>query len=156
MKTLQTLWSVYSHRFDCPDGDPRAARLEWASQHLGRSIDSFRDLTGFEAARLIDALKLAVGQEVNVPRKPPRDRQSAIARGTHGRKGRVIPIAVLATPDDLSEISALRERVGLTQEQFEAWLGSRRSPTHRRRVLRTVADCNRVRWALKAMLRRAG
>ena len=108
-----------------------------------------------EAAELISRLKLELGQ-ADAPRRGFRDRESATARGTHGRKGNVVNIAVLATSADLEEVDRLRQKLGWTPEQFESWLHSRRSPSHGRSELRTVADTNRVRWALQAMLRRAG
>lgn len=81
-----------------------------------------------------------------------------MARGTHGRKGRKVKVEMMATPEALEEIARLRGRLGWTQENFEFWLKSRSSPLCGRAEpkLLTISDCNRVRWALQAMLRRAG
>lgn len=155
LRTLQTLFGMYaSHSLDRGRGE----RLAWASQHLGRTVNSFKELSADEAAKLIDALKQALGQEVTPPRRRPRDREAAMARGIHGRRNTVVKIEVLATREDIAEVDQLRERVGMTREGFESWLVSRSSPIRGRKVpeLRTVSDCNRVRWALKSMLRRAG
>jgi hypothetical protein len=122
-------------------------------------VASFSELTGFEAAQLIDRLKTQLGQQsTSAPRSRRRNRQNAMARGVHGRKGRVVNVEVLATKDDIAEVEQMRERVGMNREQFEAWLVSRSSPLRGRAKpeLRTISDCNKVRWALKSMLRRAG
>jgi len=102
-------------------------------------------------------LKQALGQEVKHWRRP-RDRASARAAGRHGRKGVPVEIPVLAAPEDIARVHELRKRVGMDVEGFEGWLRSRSSPLGRfgDATLRTVADCNKVYWALKSMLRRAG
>jgi hypothetical protein len=159
VRVLQSLWSAYArHSLDAGDGDPRAARLAWGSALVGRELASFRDLHADEAARLIELLKQALGQEVKPHWRRPRDRESARAAGRHGRKGVPIEIPVLAAPEDVARVHELRERVGMSLEGFEAWLRSRSSPLGRfgDATLRTVADCNKVLWALKALLRRAG
>ncbi|MBZ5697899.1 MAG: hypothetical protein LAN18_05070 [Acidobacteriia bacterium] len=159
MRALQTLFSAYARRFlDVSGGDLRAERLSWASQNVGRAVTSFKELHGGEAARLIEMLKLALGQEVKPAWRRPRDRHAALAFGTHGRKNRPVKIEMIATPGDIEEVQQLRKYVGMTEEDFENWLRSRSSPVGQRPDprLRTMSDCNRVRWALKAMLRRAG
>ena len=160
LRTVQTLFGLYARRSpdDVLSGDVRTARLAWASQKIERPIDSFTELHADEAARLIDVLKASVGQAVKPPWRRPRDRQAALAAGTHGRRNRVVNIEMLATPADLQQVDELRERAGMTRENFESWLASARSPIRGRasHELRTVGDCNKCRWALKAMLRRAG
>lgn len=152
---LQTLASR------CFSGDTeeeaRAGRLRWATGQLGREINSFKELRNDEAARLIELLKTQLGQTLTPRRRRPRSREAAMAAATHGRKGVVIEVEVMASVEDRAEIDALRRRAGMSEEAFASWLGSSRtSPTRGRRELRTVADCNRARWALQSMLRRAG
>jgi len=88
----------------------------------------------------------------------PRDRASARAAGRHGRKGVIVTVPVFASQEDIARVHAMREQVGMSVEDFEIWLRSGNSPLGRfgDSTLRTVADCNRVYWALKSMLRRAG
>jgi hypothetical protein len=159
LRALQSLWSAYArHSLDAGDGaDPRVRRLAWASALVGRELTSFSELHGDEAARLIDLLKRAVGQEPKTWRRP-RDRESARAAGRHGRKGVLVEVPMLAGSEDVKRVHELRECVGMTPEGFEAWLRSRSSPLGRfgDATLRTVGDCNRVFWALKSILRRAG
>jgi hypothetical protein len=158
LRALQTLFSLYArHSLDAAGADPREARLAWASQNLGRPVASFADLRGVEAAKLIDGLKRSLGQEVEPPIRRTRDRQTALALGTHGRRGRPVEMEILAGPKEIAAVYRLRERLGMTREDFESFLRSRSSPIGRRggRELRTVSDCNRVRWALKNMLKRA-
>jgi hypothetical protein len=162
LRALHSLFSLFaSECADMPKEDLRAVRLAWASENIGRHISSFVELTVGEAVQLIDLLKKALGQEVKQVSRPawrrPRDRQAALAAGTHGRRNRPVKMEIMATREDIEEVDQLRERVGMTRENFETWLASRSSPLGRRgAVLRTISDCNRVRWALKSMLRRAG
>jgi hypothetical protein len=159
LRALQTLFGTYARRsFDLSDGDLRAERLSWASQNVGRALTSFKELCADEATQLIEMLKLALGQETKPTWRRPRNRRAALAFATHGRKNRSVKVEMIATPADIEEIQGLRKHVGITEEGFEIWLRSRSSPISQRPEprLRTLADCNRVRWALKAMLRRAG
>jgi hypothetical protein len=157
LRALQTLFGLYAKSSLDVGADLRAERLAWATRTLGRPVSSFKDLRGSEAAQLVGALKLVLGQESEPARRKPRSREAAHAAGTHGRKNRPVQIEMLATREDLEAVDSLRERLGMAKENFDAWLLSRSSPLRGRAVpvLRTVADCNRVRWALKAMLRRA-
>lgn len=158
LKALQSLWGAYArHSPDAGDGDPRAARLAWASGHVGRELASFSELRADEGTRLIDLLKQALGQQPKTWRRP-RDRESARAAGRHGRKGIVVEVPVIAAAEDIARVHDMRERVGMSVEGFSSWLRSRSSPLGRfgDATLRTVADCNKVYWALKSMLRRAG
>jgi hypothetical protein len=154
---LQTLYSQFSEKFSSETGEcSREERLAWASKQVGREITSFKQLTSGEAVQLIRFLKKALGQSTTLPRKR-RSREAAMARGTAGRKGNVEAIAIMASPEDLAEVDRMRERIGMTSEQFDSWMRSRKSPNGGRgSALRTIADCNKVRWALKSMLRRVG
>jgi hypothetical protein len=157
LRAVQTLFALYArHSLEAAAADPREARLAWASQNLGHQVASFADLRGVEAAKLIETLKRSLGQEVKPPIRRTRDRQTALALGTHGRRGRSVEMEILAGPEEIAAIERLRERLGMTREDFESFLRSRSSPIGRRggRELRTVSDCNRVRWALKNMLKR--
>ncbi|MGH9796218.1 MAG: hypothetical protein ACRD5G_15740 [Candidatus Acidiferrales bacterium] len=155
LRTLQTLYGMYAeHAADLGEG--RAARLAWAAQQLGRQVASFSELRGDEAAQLIDTLKRALGQAGKPAWPRVRDYEAARAAGTHGRRGRAVKVEMLATAADLARVEELRERLGMSREEFGAWLRSRSSPLGQRAnaALRTVSDCNRVLWALKAMLKR--
>jgi hypothetical protein len=158
LRALLTLFSLYARRsLLLANGEERAARLAWASQQVGHEVASFNELRSNEAARLIDTLKQELGQEVSPPVRKRLDREAAMARGVHGRKGRKVRVEMMTSPDALEEIERLRVRLGWTAEHFETWLGSRYSPLCGRAEpkLRTISDCNRVRWALQKMLRRA-
>lgn len=137
------------------EADPRQARLDWASAQLGRAVASFRDLTFTDAVTLIGELKRSFGQADNPQRRRP-SREVAHALGTHGRRGHVVDIAVMASPTDLAVIDDLRDQFGWTPEQFESWLRSPSSPLRGRAhaTIRTLADANKVRWGLQALLRR--
>jgi hypothetical protein len=161
LAALHTLFGIYAARsLDVAGADARRARLAWATQNVGRTIGSFRDLTEPEAAALIDLLKRAVGQEVIPPRRRsrrPRSHEGALACGLEGRRGDRRAVS-MATAEDIAPIEEMRQRLGWPREAFDAWLRSPSSPLRRRSNprLRTLADCNRVRWALKAMLKKAG
>lgn len=154
MRRLQTLYGqLAAHAIE---GNDRAARLGWASDQVGRSIASFKDLTGDEARQLIDGLQGQLG--VRAPAKR-LDRAKAHRAGTDGRRGspyRDQPQIV--SPDDLAVIENYYSRLGWTRAQFDVWLSSSRSPLSKRArpAITTLADANRIRWALKRMLQRAG
>lgn len=158
---LQTLFSMYAARsLDVVSADARRERLDWARRNVGRGISSFRDLTDTEAGALIDLLKRALGQETmpanRVRSRRPRSLAGARAAGTEGRRDFSGAVSI-ATAEDLAPIDAMRQRLGWSRETFETWLRSPSSPLKRPdATLRTLADCNRVRWALKALLKRAG
>ncbi len=154
MVALQALYGLYASR-EGWDADDRAERLAWASRNVGRDLGSFCELSRGEAAQLIDMMKRALGQEVK-PAGRRLDRDAAMGRGSHGRRGHAVKVEVLATREALEEVDRLRERAGMTREGFESWLRSRQSPLCGRAEakLLTIADCNRCRWALLNMLRR--
>jgi hypothetical protein len=157
LRALQTLFGLYARKSLDVSAKVRGERLAWASQTLGRAVASFSDLDGDEAARLVGILKQALGQETESDERKRRSREAAFAAGTHGRRNRPIKIEMMATAGDIEAVNEMRQRLGMSQEDFERWLTSRSSPIRGRTVptLRTIADCNRVRWALKAMLKRA-
>jgi hypothetical protein len=160
LRALHTLFGIYAARsLDLPSSDVRDQRLKWAAQNIGREITSFRDLTDAEAGSLVDLLKRAVGQEVSAPVRRhwrrPFSREGAEACGLEGRRGDGRPVSI-ATAEDLAPIDEMWQRLGWSREQFDVWLRSRWSPLKGSTALRTLADCNRVRWALKKMLKRAG
>jgi hypothetical protein len=157
LRALQTLFSLYArHSLEDAGGDPRGARLVWASQNLGRAVASFSELRFNEAAKLIGALKRALGQEDKPPMPRTRSRRVARALGTHGRKNQFVEMELLAGPAEIAAVERLRERLDMSREDFESWLRSRSSPLGRRggTELRTMSDVNRVRWGLKALLRK--
>jgi hypothetical protein len=143
------------------DRYPRIARLEWASENLGRRVDSFKQLTKDEARRLIDVLKVSLGQAINVrPYRSGRirSREVAQAAGTSGRRNVSTNAVFMARPEDISRIEQAIERLGWTRDSFNFWLNSKYSPIRRNNIseIHTVADANRVWWALKSMLKKAG
>lgn len=158
---LHTLFSAWhSHTIEAT-ADLREARLSWASESLGYRVSSFSTLTADEARRLIDILKQLCGQPVGEQpqpwhRVPARDR--AHEAGTAGRKGVRSAVIHLVSPDDLARIDDALQRLGWSQDRFEAWLQSSSSPLHGegKPAIRTVAEANKVFWALKAMMIRAG
>lgn len=149
VRALQSLWSRYADAADLDKS--RETRLQWAAQQLGHEVASFSELTGRESGLLIDELKGALGQPV---RRRRMDREAAEHFALDGRKGYSARVEMLATAEDLAEIERLRERAGLTAEEFEHWLRGRSSPVGGGRIL-TKAHANRCRWALKSMARRA-
>ena len=65
----------------------------------------------------------------------------------------------MASADDLARIDEALQRLRWTKEQFDSWLKSGSSPLKQKDgdvAIRTVAEANKVWWALKAMLVRAG
>jgi len=162
LHTLFAMWQA--HSLDECHSDEREARLAWASQCLGYNVSSFSDITADDARRLIDVLKQSCGQPLSEQpqpwrRVPARDR--AQEAGTAGRrKGVRSAVIHLASADDFARIDDALHRLGWTQDRFEAWLRSSSSPLPDhgggRAAIRTLAEANKVFWAMKAMMIRAG
>lgn len=161
MVRLQTLYSQLSaHSIEGSAQDSRSARLMWASEQTGRSIASFSALTTEEAVRLIDGLQGQLG--VKAPVRPRRrlSRDAARRAGVDGRRGdqEFAAQPQIVSAEDLAAIENYYTRLGWTRAQFDTWLSSSRSPLsgRARPTIATSKDANRIRWALKGMLKRAG
>jgi hypothetical protein len=167
---LQTLWGQYAarevlnHASQCgslPFGDPRALRLEWASKRLGRQITSFKECTKSEANILISALNAFLGLSTKSEGYSSTRAARARQRGREGRRNSGNALT-LASTEDFERIQRATERLGWSQAQFDAWLRSPSSPLKRGNLsptnpqIRTQADTNRVWWAMKRLLQRAG
>lgn len=157
---LQTLYSQQANH-DIPDGDPRAERLRWASEIVGREISSFSRLSRDEARILIDLLKGLNGQApADRPRpwRRVRSRERAHAAGSAGRRRNQAAFIQMAGPDDFARIDQALDRLGWSSDRYAAWLRSPASPLKGAgpEMIRTVGQVNRVWWALKAMLKRSG
>jgi hypothetical protein len=156
MRRLQTLYGqLAAHAIESND---RAARIQWASEQVGRAIASFKDLTSDEANRLIDGLQGQLG--VKAPTKKRLGRDAARRAGRDGRRGdkEFAAQPQIVSAEDLAVIENYFNRLGWTRDQFDAWLQSPRSPLSKRArpVIATSKDANRVRWALKGMLQHRG
>jgi len=156
LTALHCLFHLYAPRFlDASGGDARAARLAWASGIIGREISSFSLLRAVEAARLIELMKKALGQEVNSGRgrrqRPGRD--LAHAYGTAGRRHETSNEIALVDAPTLALLDRLLVQLGWTRERFDSFLHSKSSPV-KSSGLRTLSETNRVIWALRGMLRR--
>lgn len=130
--------------------DQREARLAFAGEVTGRELATFRDLTRYEAHLVINALKKSLGLPITVG-----SRTLAADRGLQGR-GRSPRHEVMVSKEDLERIESALARLGWNEEQYRKWLESRHSPLKGKQSIRTQADANRVWWALKRMLVRAG
>jgi hypothetical protein len=133
-------------------GSERERRLSWASRNCGREVNSFGDLTTSEASKLIDLLKTALGQPVVPPdrsKRKQRSRDEAQRAGTAGRRGDQSKTMQLATSEDLARIATITAELGWDQARLDAFLRSGSSPLKHRASIRTLADANKVWWALK-------
>jgi hypothetical protein len=138
----------------------REARLAWASQLLQRPVTTFSDLKRGEAIHLIDQAQGVLGVTYK-PHTLPATREQARRAGLDGRKDvdhEFTTAPQLVAAQEIEQIQSFVHRLGWSQAQFEAWLGSKRSPfgTRSDKRIRTSADANQVRWALKRMLVRQG
>jgi hypothetical protein len=157
MIALQAFYAQHARRSLDATGDPRATRLQWASEQVGRRINSFSDLSKDEAQKLIDVLAKSLGQGEHRRRRPRhRNRDRAHAAGTEGRRGSPSSSVTLVSAEDLARIDDAITRLGWTRERFDAWLRSSSSPLGQRAEIRTLGDANKVWWPMKAMLKRVG
>jgi hypothetical protein len=154
---LRSLQSMYakSAALNQSAGDifkERDVRLAWASINCDRNVESFKDLTTAEASKLIDILKTALDQPIVPPDRSKRKRRSrdeAQRAGTAGRRGDQSKTVQLATSEDLARIATITAELGWDQARFDAFLRSGSSPLKHRASIRTLADANKVWWALK-------
>jgi hypothetical protein len=154
MRRLQTLWGLFCRQLGLGrPGDTREARLAWVGGQVGRQISSCSDLSRGEAERAIDALQASLPPELVRRRRPGR--REARELGTAGRRGIASGIARPAGAKEISQISQLLARLGWDNARLAAFLRSRSGPLRGRAMIRTLADANRVRWALKALLKRS-
>jgi hypothetical protein len=160
LKRLQVLWNQYASREMIKNS--RDERLRWASEQTKRAISSFKELTLSEASDLINLLQSEMGIKESSPAVRPRrfrsrikDRDQAHAAGTEGRRGSRDKFTI-ATAEDFSVIDVTLTEMGWTRERLDAFLQSPSSPLRRRSnlQLRTLADVNRVYWALKRIAAR--
>lgn len=150
LKRLQVLYAQYERSsLDADCG--RQGRLEWASERLGRTIASFKDISLDEAVKMIDGLQRALG--VALPQKPRRrpSRRDAQKAGTEGRHDQIHAESTIVGDKDIRRIQREMDRLGWDQHRLEAFLASPRGPNQRRTAIRTMGDANRVYWALKRM-----
>ena len=158
LRRLQTLWGQYARREMWGDNS-RDQRLRWASEQAKREISSFNDLTLSEASDLINLLQGELGiAETSSSVRPRRyrsrikDRDQAQAAGTEGRHGSRDKLTI-ASAEDLGMIDAQLSLMDWTRSRLDALLRSPSSPLGRRSnpTLRTLADVNRVLWALRGI-----
>ncbi|MGC1188368.1 MAG: hypothetical protein WA871_13355 [Candidatus Acidiferrales bacterium] len=146
---LQTLWSLLCRRTAIQND--RAARLAWVSGLVDRAVASFKELSQTEAERAMGALEAQLPTELVTHARPGRRRAHEI--GTAGRRGRQSSAIALPDAKSWDRLSNAMGALGWTREKLDAFLRSPFSPTHGH-AIRTLADLNRVHWALKKMLKR--
>lgn len=159
LKRLQTLYSQLAATSNDPRTKTREERLRWASILCNRDVQSFGDLTREEAKRAIDTLQRHLGTGSSRPKKRRTDRDQALRYGKDGRHDSSFEDAPqLASALDLETIEKYYTRLDWSRAQFDGWLRSPRSPLGKRSnpQINTIADANRVRWALKKMLQSRG
>src|SRR5216683_1489141 len=85
MKRLQTLWGIFvKSGFASTNPEPRAARLLWVGETIGRQIGSFKDLSAAEAKTAIDAIQKHLPAELLTRSS---SRRECGRRGAHGGCG---------------------------------------------------------------------
>ncbi len=154
LRRLQTLWGLLAAK-EGLDPKSREPRLAWCGAALGHYVESFKLLTAADARALIDKMQACLPPELIQRRR--RSRERARAAGTEGR--RLAPGRSSRAPASLPDAQTLdlvrreRDALGWSQERLEAFLRSRTSPTRGRAPV-TLADWNRVLWALRGIHRR--
>lgn len=151
LRRLQVLYGQYAHH-SLDAATTREGRIAWASSQVRRTLTSFSDLSIDEAKKLIDGLQTVLG--VALPSKTPRRRMSrrdAQKAGTEGRHDQAHQETTLAGDKDIRRIQRELDRLGWDQARLEAFLRSPRGPNARSTAIRTLAEANRVYWALKHM-----
>jgi hypothetical protein len=155
LQRLQVLYGQYERRSLDSPGKSREARIGWASDRCGRKIASFKELTLEEGRKLIDTLQGVLSTKA--PNQSPRKRLSrrdALNAGTAGRRDQATNDIVLISAADLNRIQSQLTRLSWDQAQLERFLLGTQSPLKGRTQIRTLADANKVYWALKHIPRK--
>ena len=163
LKRLQTLWGLYwkkitagQPRLEGDAGASREARIGWLCGVAGRAIASAKDLTSEEARHAIDHLQKSPLLEGLVTKRRRPDRAAAHAAGTAGRRnnagGKEI---ILPAAEHWAKLDAVLRSLGWDQARLAAFLRAPSSPLRGRAKIYTLADLNRVLWALEGIERRA-
>lgn len=160
LKRLQTLYSQLAATSNDPRTKTREERLMWASIICNRQVESFSELTADEGKRAIDALQRSLGaQPASKTQARRMDAQRASRHGKDGRYDSSFESSPqMASAFDLEEIERYYTRMEWSRAQFDGWLRSPRSPLRNKSnpQILTIADANRVRWALMRMLKHRG
>jgi len=151
LKRLQTLWGLFCRQGRGLDARDREARLGWIGGAVGRSLGSCNELTRAEAKTAIDAIEKHLPGEAVQHRRPSK--RLAQAYGTAGRKGNKEAEIRLIDADTWRLLDTLLGRLGWDRERLDRFLRSYKSPVPGGQ-LRTLAQANKVIWALKSFLRR--
>jgi hypothetical protein len=152
---LQVLYAQYARK--SLDASPsREDRLSWAAAQAGRQIDSFSDLTADEARRLIDGLQAELGVKAPAAPRPRLDRRAAHNAGTAGRHDQTSAEITLASAADHARIKRVMVLMGWDGASLRKFLGSTSSPLAGRMEVRTLADANKLWWALKRIAKKKG
>lgn len=149
LRRLQTLYSQFErHTLDAL-GPGRTSRLEWATQACGRRIDSFKDITLVEGKRLIEQLQGVLN--VKAPNISPRrqSRKHGQKLGTEGRRDQIHTETTIAGPNEFALIKRDLDRLGWDQARLDRLLQSPRSPLRGATKITTLAQANKLHWALK-------
>jgi len=151
-KRLHTLWGLFCRQSNL-DAKDRAARLDWVADAIGRHVASFRELAASEANIAIDAIQKLLPPELLKRKRPSR--RLAKDYGTAGRRGHEQEEIRLVDAPTLALLDRLLGQLGWTRERLDDFLRSRKSPV-RSGAIRTLAEANRVIWALKRMFASRG
>ncbi len=151
LKRLLTLWGQFC-RLSNLDAKDRVVRLDWTSGAIGRQISSFKELSADESNIAMNVLVKHLPPELYKGKRPSR--RLAQAYGTAGRHGCEEKEVRLVDAETMRLMYGLLAQLGWTHARLDVFLRSRKSPV-RSGAIRTLAEANRVIWALKRMLRRA-
>lgn len=149
LRRLQTLYSQFERHTLDAIGPGRTSRLQWASEACGREIVSFSQLTLVEAKRLIEQLQGVLN--VKAPNKSPRrqSRKHGQKLGTEGRRDQIHNETTIAGPAEFALIQKDLNRLGWDEARLARFLQSPRSPLKGATRIATLAQANKLHWALK-------
>lgn len=148
---LQILYGQYAARsFDV--GTSREDRMAWATEVLGREVESFSKLSADEGKQLIDHLQAILGIEQTLPPKRRRmSKRNAQKHGTEGRRDQLHDETTMVdgTEQLFRKIQGQMTLLGMDNDGLKRFLRSTHGPNNGRDTIRTLGEANRVWWALK-------
>lgn len=130
------------------DGHPESRELRHAfvrTVTAGRAQET-RQLTAADAAVVIERLLTEKCAPLHI-----EDEDMAQAAGTHGRRSYQRNGDLPAGPPQWHLISTLQEKLGWDHHSLGNFIHHQLGPN---RHIETMAECNRVIWGMKSLLRR--
>jgi len=144
---LQSMWARRMRTRGIAAADSRELRHEYIAAATDGRARGTKELSFADAKRVLRLLFAEQGSKTMTI----ADAAAARAAGTHGRKAHYDASGVmLAGEQQFALLATLRHAIGWDQARLDVFVARQLGGA----AIRTMADANRVIWAIKSMMRR--